>query len=189
MARDRPVGVLLRRSAAPRAHHPVREQARPPAADRGRMALPPRSPAPEERSAAGRARLAGPSPAASPTPAPHRPRETLDGRERRGRPRAGRVPLGRDDRPAAPRHRHPRQRSAPGGHRLTRTRSPFPRVGPGGACDPPGGSSMWSMRFRLATLVRGSSRPDTVLRSRPAHLRVTVVVALAPAARPHQPPP
>ena len=28
---------------------------------------------------------------------------------------------------------------------------------------------MWSMRFRLATLVRGSSRPDTVLRSRPAH--------------------
>ena len=44
---------------------------------------------------------------------------------------------------------------------------------------------MWSMRSRLATLVRGSSRPDTVLRSRPAHLRVTVVVALAPAARPH----
>ena len=43
---------------------------------------------------------------------------------------------------------------------------------------------MWSMRFRLATLVRGSSRPDTVLRSRPAHLRVTVVVALAPPPGP-----
>lgn len=45
-----------------------------------------------------------------------------------------------------------------------------------------------------ALLVRGSSRPDTVLRSRPAHLRVTVVVAIAPAARPQhhhdqQPPP
>src|SRR4051794_8179041 len=47
------------------------------------------------------------------------------------------------------------------------------------------------MRSRLATLVRGSSRPDTVLRSRPAHLRVTVVAAVAPAARPqpHPPPP
>ena len=56
-------------------------------------------------------------------------------------------------------------------------------------CDPPGGPSIGSMRFRLASLVRGSSRPDTVLRSRPAHLRVTVVVALAPAARPHHPPP
>jgi hypothetical protein len=37
------------------------------------------------------------------------------------------------------------------------------------------------MRSRLATLVRGSSRPDTVLRFRPAHLRVTVVVAVAVA--------
>jgi hypothetical protein len=45
------------------------------------------------------------------------------------------------------------------------------------------------MRFRLATKVRGSSRPDTVLRSRPAHLRVTVVVAVAPAAQPQRPPP
>src|ERR687893_675533 len=45
------------------------------------------------------------------------------------------------------------------------------------------------MRSRLATLVRGSSRPDTVLRSRPAHLRVTVVVAAATVARPQQPHP
>ena len=37
--------------------------------------------------------------------------------------------------------------------------------------------------------VRGSSRPDTVLRSRPAHLRVTVVVAAATVARPQQPQP
>ena len=44
-----------------------------------------------------------------------------------------------------------------------------------------------SMRSRLATLVRGSSRPDTVLRSRPAHLRVTVVVAAATVAGPQHP--
>ena len=46
-----------------------------------------------------------------------------------------------------------------------------------------------SMRFRLAPLVRGSQRPDTVLRSRPAYLRVTVVDSLTPAARPQHPPP
>ena len=39
LARDRPVGVLLRRSAASRAHHPVREQARSPAAGRSCVAL------------------------------------------------------------------------------------------------------------------------------------------------------
>ena len=157
------------------------------------VALPPRSPAPEERPAAGRARLARPSPALSPPPTPHRPRETLHGRERRGRPRAHRVPVGRDDQPAAADHRQRRivpvhRRPAPGGRRLTpEVLSPW--WGRAARCDPPGGSSLRSMRFRLATLVRGSSRPDTVLRSRPAHLRVTVVVALAPAARPHQPPP
>jgi hypothetical protein len=43
-------------------------------------------------------------------------------------------------------------------------------------------------RRRRAThpLVRGSPRPDTVLRFRPAHLRVTVVVAAATVARPRQ---
>ena len=90
----------------------------------------------------------------------------------------------RTDRPHRPRPPRP----APGGRRLTpEVLSPW--WGRAARCDPPGGSSLRSMRFRLATLVRGSSRPDTVLRSRPAHLRVTVVVALAPAARPHQPPP
>lgn len=34
-------------------------------------------------------------------------------------------------------------------------------------------SSNWPMRSRLASLVRRSSRPDTAMRSRPAHLRVT----------------
>ena len=43
VARDHPERVLLRRSAAPRAHHPVGEPSRPPAADRGRVALPPRA--------------------------------------------------------------------------------------------------------------------------------------------------
>jgi hypothetical protein len=42
---------------------------------------------------------------------------------------------------------------------------------------------------RLAMEVRGSSRPDTVMRFRPAHLRVTVVVALGSVARRHHPPP
>ncbi len=46
-----------------------------------------------------------------------------------------------------------------------------------------------SMRSRLAKSVRGSQRPDTVLRSRPAHLRVTVVDSFTPVARSRQPPP
>ena len=146
----------------------------------------------EERPAAGRARLASPGPAASPPPAPHRPRETLDRRERRGRARARRVPVGRDDQPATPHHRRRivpvHRRPAPGGRRLTPRSLPRGGAGRRGATRPED-PRLWSMRFRLATLVRGSSRPDTVLRSRPAHLRVTVVVALAPAARPHQPPP
>lgn len=44
------------------------------------------------------------------------------------------------------------------------------------------------MQSRLAIKVRRSSRPDTVLRPRPAHLRVTVVVAAATVARPPSPP-
>ena len=148
--------------------------------------LPKNGPPPDERAWQAQVRLITATDT-SPTTA------NADGRERRGRPRARRVPVGRDDQPATPHHRHDRivpvhRRPAPGGRRLTpEVLSPW--WGRAARCDPPGGSSLWSMRFRLATLVRGSSRPDTVLRSRPAHLRVTVVVALAPAARPHQPPP
>jgi transposase len=133
VAGDHPQRVLLGRSAAPRAHHPVREPSRPPAADRSRLALPPRSPSPEERPAAGRACLASAGPAVSPLPASHRARQALDRRERRGRPRARRVPVGRDDRPAIARHRHPvprQPRTAPGGSRLA-TRRSFPRGGAG----------------------------------------------------------
>jgi Transposase len=61
LARDHPQRVLLRRSAAPRAHHPVRQPSRPPAADRGWLALPSRSPPAR-------------APARHPTSAPGRPR-------------------------------------------------------------------------------------------------------------------
>ncbi len=46
VAGDRPVRVLLRRVPAPRAHHQDRQPPRSPAADRGRLALPPRPQAP-----------------------------------------------------------------------------------------------------------------------------------------------
>jgi len=184
------ITALLRPSAASWAYHPVGQSSRPPAADRGRVALPPRTPRARERPAAGRACLASPGQVASPTPPPRRARQAHNCRERRGRSRTRRVPVGGNDRPATARHRPVRRQPrppAPGGHRLT----PITRLWWGRAawCEPPGGSSLGSMRYRLATLVRGSSRPDTVLRSRPAHLRVTVVVALAPAVRPHHPPP
>jgi hypothetical protein len=56
VAGHRPQRVLLRRPAAPRPHHQGRQPPRPPAADRGRLALPPRPPAPRQRPAARRAR-------------------------------------------------------------------------------------------------------------------------------------
>jgi hypothetical protein len=129
---------------------------------------------PQGRPGTVRPRLARPGPPAPTPPRPDRARQALDRRQRRDRPRAFRLHLGRDDRSASP--------SA--GRRLN---PPTVLLGPGDQ-RAAGGPSTRSMRSRLATLVRGSSRPDTVLRSRPAHLRVTVVVAPAPAARPHQPP-
>jgi hypothetical protein len=179
LARDHAERVLQRRPAAPRPHHQGRQPPRPPAVGRGRLALPPRPTPPRRGPAARRARLASPGAPAPPLPPPDRARQALDRRQRRDRPRTRRLPVGRDDRPAPD---HPRP--APGGRRLT---SPHPGgAGRRGASRPEDLDR--SMRYRLATLVRGSSRPDTVLRSRPAHLGVTVVVALAPAARPHQPP-
>ena len=50
MAGDHPQRVLIRRAAPPRAHHPLRQPARPPAADRGRLALPPRATPPQRGS-------------------------------------------------------------------------------------------------------------------------------------------
>jgi transposase len=127
-------------------------------------------PPPRLGRAARPARLAGPGPPAPSLPPPARARQALNRRQRRDRPRARRLPVGRDDR-AAPDH----PRSAPGdGRRLTTTAR---------------GEAGRPVQAARRTLDRGSSRPDTVLRSRPAHLRVTVVVAPAPAARPHQPPP
>ena len=82
-------------------------------------------PEPDERAWQAQVRLH------HPLPAPHRAGQAQHGRERRGRPRARRVPVGRDDQPAAPRHRQPRQsRPAPGGSRLA-TRRSFPRGGAG----------------------------------------------------------
>ena len=175
---DHPDRVQLRRSAAPRPHHQGRQPPRPPAAGRVRLALPPRATAPRHRAAARRARLAGPGPPAPPLPPSHRARQALDRRQRRDRPRARRLPVGRDDRPAPD---HPRPAQGDRRRLISRNR--------GGAGRPVQAARRTldrSMRSRLATLVRGSSRPDTVLRSRPAHLRVTVVVALH---RPPGPPP
>jgi hypothetical protein len=163
VAGDHPQRVLLGPPAASWAHHPVGQPPRPPTADRGRVALVPRSPASRQRPAARRAGLARPSPTASPTPPPHRARQAHDGRQRRGRSRTRRVSVGGDDRPAAARHRAVRRQPrppAPGGHRLARSLPLW--WGQAARCEPPGGSSFGSMRSRLATLVRGSSRPDTL---------------------------
>jgi hypothetical protein len=186
LAADHAQRVLIRRSAAPRAHHQRRQPPRPPAADRSGLAPPTRTPTASDRRRAGRARLAGARPALSPPQAPHRARQTLDRCESRDRTGAHRVPVGRDDRaPQTPRPPPPTtgsRRQPPSN--LPNPSQPLPRGGAGRRVRLAGGSSLRSMRSRLATLVRGSSRPDTVLWSRLAHLRVTVVVVLAPAARP-----
>ena len=75
LARDHPERVLLRRPAAPRAHHQDRQPPRPPAADRGRLALPPPASTAEDRPGARPARLASAVAAVSPPPTPHRPRQ------------------------------------------------------------------------------------------------------------------
>ena len=61
---------------------------------------PPRRP--DQRPAARRARLAGPGPPASPLPPPHRARQAPHRHQRRDRPRARRLPVGRNDRPTTP---------------------------------------------------------------------------------------
>jgi transposase len=91
--------------------------------------LPPRPTAAQDRAGTRRARLASPSPPAPPPPQPRRSRQEADGRQRRRRPRARRLPVGRDDQPAAARHRQPdpvpdHPRPAPAGdRRLANTRN------------------------------------------------------------------
>ena len=97
--------VLLRRTAAPRAHHEDRQPSRAAAPRRGGLALPPPSPPIHPRGPASRTRptggqgprLASPDPPASPPPFPFRTRQALDRRKRRRRTRADRIHLGRDD--------------------------------------------------------------------------------------------
>jgi transposase len=104
LPRADPDRVLLRRPAAPRAHHQGRQHARPPAADQSSLKLstppPPIRPrrAPRRPGTAGyhRARVAGPDPPVSPSPRSASERETLHRRGHRGRPRAPRIPLGSD---------------------------------------------------------------------------------------------
>ena len=139
LARDRPQRVLLRRSAAPRAHHPDRQPPRPPAADRGRLALPPRAPAARPR-------------ARSPTSAPGKPRSacttaTATSPTHGKRSTVANVAVARElvgflwaAMTNQPPHHAAVTRPAPGGRRLTRPPTPTV-VGPGGRCDPPGGSS------------------------------------------------
>ena len=100
------VGVLLRRADPPRQHHQGRLGAGPHHADRGRLGLPARPrdrghPAPP----AGRRGPGHPGPvlegaaaAERQVPAPDQPRESAGRGHHRGRPRARRVRLGRDDR-------------------------------------------------------------------------------------------
>ena len=170
LPRADPQRVLLRRSAPPRPHHQDRQPPRPPAADRGRLALPARPPRqPTHRRAA------------EPRPA----------RRRRARLQA-QIRLHH-------RHRHltdHSKRSTVATVAVARelagflwaamTHQPL-RTDPEPDRRPPNPTHRWggaagaarrrtldsSMRSRLATLVRGSSRRGTVMRSRPAHLRVT----------------
>ena len=104
--------------------------------------------------------MAGPDPAVATPPNARPERETLDRRDDRGRTRARRLRLGRDRPSPIPRTTRRRRCLKP------ETSTP---AGVGQPARPTGGSSNWSMRSRLASLVRGSSRPDTAMRSRPAH--------------------
>ena len=66
--------------------------------ERWQAQVAPPPPPTRPRARTRRARLASADPPASPLPAPHRPRQTLDCRDRRGRPRTRRLPVGSDDR-------------------------------------------------------------------------------------------
>ena len=103
MARDRPERVLLRRVPASRAYHQERQPARPVAADRGGLALPARSPTPQNAGRSPRPCMARADPSAPPIPPSHRTWQTLDCRDRRRRPRARRLHVGRAHRPTTTR--------------------------------------------------------------------------------------
>ena len=168
LPRPDPERVLLRRPAAPRPHHQGRQPPRPPAADRGRLALPApatalrpsqgaRAPGPERRHArAWQAQIS----------LHHRHRHlTSHGK----RSTVANVAVARELSGfmwAAMTHQPLREEGL-------RRLNPDHTAGAGRPASTPGETSILLCDARLATLVRGSSRPDTVLRSRPAHLRVT----------------
>jgi len=153
--RGRPLGVLLRPATPPRTHHQDRQPTRPPAADRDGLVLPPPTPSTRPRARTRRARLASPNPPPPPLQAPHRrTRQTLDRRDRRCRPRARPVPLGRRDRPTTP---PDRPTDPPADRRLTNP----PRWGPGDRRGPPEDPRLHIREKRLVDDCAQSGRVTT----------------------------
>ena len=110
LRRAGPLRALLRRAPPPGLDHQGRQQPRPPAARRGRLAPAPApdasatklaAPPPRPGPARARARLALPAAPAPPLAADGRTRQTASEDRRRLRPRARRVRLGDRHRPAA----------------------------------------------------------------------------------------
>ena len=123
--------------------------------------------------------LAAADPAVSPTPLPHWPGKALD---RRDRPRALRVLVGRDDQPATT--RGAARRLDPERHHTTLDQTDWGRRP---AREPGGPRCVYVIPTR--ELVRGSQRPATVLRSRLAHLSVDSHRQRKPVAPPRYPDP
>ena len=138
LARHHPQRVLLRRPAPPRPHHQDRQPPRPPAADRGRLALPPRAPRrharrrqphvpPDSPRAPGRPRSACTTATAT---SPHHGKRSTVVNVAIARELAGFLWAAMTDQPLRDDQRPP-----------SRLNPDHPPLGPGGRRDPPGGPS------------------------------------------------
>ena len=167
LARDHAERVFLRRSATPRPHHQDRQPPRPPPARRGRLALPPPTLPPQA------------APANRPT-APGTPRSACTDATTTSSSAASARPSSTSRSPASfPRFIWAEMTGQPHRQQAVSLNPPTVLLGPGDQRARPEDPRRVSMRSRLATLVRGSSRSR---RSRAPQRRRESESAARPAA-------